>query len=94
MDFLSWAALFAITQGQLLISTARIKLGGVFPGRNGWRLIELQDSQSVSSSESLQIFHIKIFHQLKIKSHLRLIDLLVFTAQVVFRLGVTQIRDD
>lgn len=43
-DFLSWAALFAITQGQLLIFTARTKLGGVFPGRNGQRLIELHDS--------------------------------------------------
>lgn len=50
----------------------------------------LDDSQSVSSSESPQIFHI-LPAQNEISSKA---DLLVFTAQVVFRLGVTQIRDD
>lgn len=75
-SFLCCAALFATTQGQLLISTARTKLGGVFPGRNGQRLIELHNShRSLSPSLSKYSTFLPAQNEISFK-----VDLLVLTA--------------
>lgn len=88
-NFLSCAALFAITQGKLLTSTTMTQLRGVFPGRNGRRLIELHDSHR-SLSPSLSKYSTSF--QLKMKSHLRLISwfsqLRLFLDSVLHRLEI------